>query len=100
MGRSDVQVRISVAGETVVEGRRSHWMRMWEETSYQLERLQTNVDCAVQGIRRFVVPFPSPEGKIHSALFSRVERPLWNDSSKVFRVSITDCAVCDIAEED
>ena len=41
-----IQVRLALNGERVVDGRRSDLMKLWEETSYQLDRLQTDRDCA------------------------------------------------------
>ncbi len=48
LGRSqaDKQVRIRVNGETVLDEDMRELRQWWEETSYQLERLQVNPACA------------------------------------------------------
>ena len=50
IGRSteEKQIHIRVNGETVLNGDMRKLRATWEETSYQLERLQTNLDCADQ----------------------------------------------------
>lgn len=52
-------VSISINGKQVVNSTTHSLMSKWEETSYQLERLQTNVDCAIQefnGLKSRKVP--------------------------------------------
>ncbi len=42
------EISISFNGETVFEGQRRLLQRQWAETSYQIQRLRDNVDCAEQ----------------------------------------------------
>src|SRR5471030_612901 len=42
------QINITFNGETVFEGQRRLLQRQWAETSYQIQRLRDNVDCAEQ----------------------------------------------------
>ncbi|MFV0435774.1 MAG: phosphoribosylformylglycinamidine synthase [Desulfopila sp.] len=71
LGTSQVapQVRIAVNGVTVLDEEMTLLRSWWEETSYQLERLQMNPDCAAEEKAsihdrrgpRYVVPFvPQP----------------------------------------
>jgi phosphoribosylformylglycinamidine synthase len=50
IGRSteEKQIQIRINGETVLDEDMRKLRATWEETSYQLERLQTNSDCADQ----------------------------------------------------
>jgi len=45
---SEKQIRIKINGETVLDEDMRKLRAAWEETSYQLERLQVNPDCADQ----------------------------------------------------
>ena len=47
-GSEDKQIRISYNGTTVLDEKMLDLREWWEETSYQLERLQVNPDCAIQ----------------------------------------------------
>ncbi len=40
------QVRFSVAGQVVLENSRVEWQRAWTETSYRMQALRDNADCA------------------------------------------------------
>jgi len=42
------QISITFNGETVFEGQRRLLQRQWAETSYQIQRLRDNADCAEQ----------------------------------------------------
>jgi phosphoribosylformylglycinamidine synthase len=42
------QINITFNGETVFEGQRRLLQRTWAETSYQIQRLRDNADCAEQ----------------------------------------------------
>ncbi|MDI2593942.1 phosphoribosylformylglycinamidine synthase [Pseudomonas sp. N3-W] len=42
------QINITFNGETVFEGQRRLLQRQWAETSYQIQRLRDNADCAEQ----------------------------------------------------
>ena len=72
------QINISIDGSTVLEDKMVVLRDIWEETSFQLERLQTNPDCVCQeqeGLSKrrdpaYHVPFEPdrvhivPEGKL------------------------------------
>lgn len=42
------EINISLNGETVFEGQRGALQRQWAETSYQIQRLRDNAECADQ----------------------------------------------------
>ncbi|XP_076642903.1 phosphoribosylformylglycinamidine synthase isoform X1 [Halictus rubicundus] len=42
------KINVKVQNQTVLDSTVISLMSLWEETSYQLERLQTNVECAVE----------------------------------------------------
>ena len=42
------QINITFNGETVFEGQRRLLQRQWAETSYQIQRLRDNAECAGQ----------------------------------------------------
>ena len=41
-------IRFACKGETVLQGSRTQWHRIWAETSYRLQALRDNADCAQQ----------------------------------------------------
>ena len=45
---SDPAIVFQLAGETVLENSRAAWQRVWTETSWQIQRLRDNADCADQ----------------------------------------------------
>ena len=45
------KINIKVRGKTVLDSTVISLMSLWEETSYQLERRQTNVECALEEFR-------------------------------------------------
>ena len=48
---ADATIEISINGEVILKKSRSELMRQWEETSYQLDRLQANSVCIEQEFR-------------------------------------------------
>ncbi|XP_076278992.1 phosphoribosylformylglycinamidine synthase [Lasioglossum baleicum] len=53
------KINVKVQNQTVLDSIVISLMSLWEETSYQLERLQTNVECAVEefnGLKDRTVP--------------------------------------------
>jgi phosphoribosylformylglycinamidine synthase len=43
---TDNVIRFSLSGETVLENTRAHFQQLWAKTSYQIQRLRDNTDCA------------------------------------------------------
>jgi phosphoribosylformylglycinamidine synthase len=41
-------IRFSYQGETVLQGTRAQWQQDWAETSYRIQAMRDNVDCAAQ----------------------------------------------------
>ena len=39
-------INFSLAGDTVIENTRTHFQRLWSETSYRLQSIRDNSDCA------------------------------------------------------
>jgi phosphoribosylformylglycinamidine synthase len=46
--RAGDAISFSLAGEQVLAGSRTQWQRQWAETSYRLQALRDNADCAQQ----------------------------------------------------
>ncbi|MBJ7556962.1 phosphoribosylformylglycinamidine synthase [Marinomonas spartinae] len=44
----DDSIRVRFGGETVLEETRVNWQRVWSETSYRIQALRDNPDCAQQ----------------------------------------------------
>ncbi len=45
---SEQQINVSFAGETVISGTRAAWQQAWSETSWHIQRLRDNAECADQ----------------------------------------------------
>src|SRR5690606_38542426 len=43
---ADGMIRFTHGGQTVLENHRIHFHRLWAETSYQIQRLRDNSECA------------------------------------------------------
>ena len=43
---NDDAVRFTLNGQVVLESTRTHYQRVWAETSYQVQRIRDNSDCA------------------------------------------------------
>ena len=55
---SDDQIRIQSAGQTLIERPRSDYQRLWSETSYRIQALRDNPDCAQQEFDRLLSDDP------------------------------------------
>ena len=44
--RAHETISFSLAGETIIENTRTHFQRLWSETSYRLQSIRDNSDCA------------------------------------------------------
>jgi len=43
---ADDSIRFTLSGQVVLENTRTHYQRLWSETSYRIQRLRDNSDCA------------------------------------------------------